>query len=96
MPRAAQDEVFSALASPVRRKMMHLLHRHGGLPVADLAGHFPMTRPSVSEHLRVLKEAGLVSEHRQGRQRIYQVRTDALQELAGWLGPYLPAGSDNR
>ena len=54
----------------------------------DLAAHFAMRRPSVSEHLRVLKDAGLVSERRAGRQRYYHLEPQPLQELSQWLSPY--------
>jgi DNA-binding transcriptional ArsR family regulator len=84
----AGGPVFGAVASLARRQLLGLLLEHGPLPVADLAAHFAMRRPSVSEHLRVLKDAGLVSEHRAGRQRYYHLEPQPLQELAQWLSPY--------
>jgi DNA-binding transcriptional ArsR family regulator len=72
-PDDAAGPVFAAVASPARRQLLGLLREHGPLPVQDLAAHFAMRRPSVSEHLRVLKEAGLVSEHKAGRQRYYRL-----------------------
>jgi DNA-binding transcriptional ArsR family regulator len=84
----ADSPVFAAVASPARRQLLGLLLEHGPLPVQDLAAHFAMRRPSVSEHLRVLKDAGLVSEHRSGRQRYYHLEPQPLQELSQWLSPY--------
>ena len=64
------------------------LLRVNGASVAKLAAHFDMRRPSVSEHLRVLKDAGLVSERKSGRQRYYQLEPRPLLELKDWLHPY--------
>ena len=80
-------DVFAALASPVRRELTALL-LDGPRPVNDLAAHFAMSRPSVSEHLKVLRDAGLVSERRSGRQRIYSLEARPLRDLSEWLGPY--------
>jgi DNA-binding transcriptional ArsR family regulator len=57
-------------------------------PVQDLAGHFDLQRPSVSEHLRVLRNAGLVTETRHGRQRIYTLRPEPLRAVVMWLRPF--------
>lgn len=80
-------DVFAALASPVRRELTALL-LDGPRPVNDLAAHFTMSRPSVSEHLRVLREAGLVTERRDGRRRVYRLEPGPLRELSEWLTPY--------
>ncbi|WP_243712685.1 metalloregulator ArsR/SmtB family transcription factor [Actinomadura sp. 6K520] len=80
-------DVFAALASPVRRELTALL-LDGPKPVNDLASQFAMSRPSVSEHLKVLRDAGLVSERRSGRQRLYRLEAAPLRELSEWLGPY--------
>jgi DNA-binding transcriptional ArsR family regulator len=56
--------------------------------VNDLAAHFDMRRPSVSEHLRLLKDSGLVREHREGRHRIYSIEPAPLREVADWLHPF--------
>ena len=83
-----EDRIFAALASPVRRQVLQLLRELGPRPVAELAGHFDMARPSFSEHLRVLREAGLVREHRAGRQRIYRLDVEPLTEVQHWLHPF--------
>jgi DNA-binding transcriptional ArsR family regulator len=86
VPELSPD-VFAALASPVRRDLLRLL-LDGPQPVNTLAGYFDMRRPSVSEHLRVLRDAGLVVERRSGRQRLYQLDPAPLREVADWLTPY--------
>jgi DNA-binding transcriptional ArsR family regulator len=80
-------DVFAAIASPVRREILTLL-RSGPRPVNALAASFDMRRPSVSEHLRVLRDAGLVREERDGRQRWYRLEAGPLAEVSDWLGPY--------
>jgi DNA-binding transcriptional ArsR family regulator len=85
---AAEDRVFAALANATRREVLRLLREGGPQPVQTLADHFAMRRPSLSEHLKVLKDAGLVSEQRSGRQRIYRLRAAPLAEVQDWLHPY--------
>jgi len=80
-------DVFAALASPVRRQILELLI-DGPQPVNSLAAHFDMRRPSVSEHLRVLRDAGLVTEQRDGRHRHYRLEAAPLSEVRDWLSPY--------
>jgi DNA-binding transcriptional ArsR family regulator len=84
---ARTDDMFAALASPARREVLRLL-LDGPQTVNGLASHFDMRRPSVSEHLRVLREAGLVSERKAGRERHYQLEPRPLMELREWLDPY--------
>jgi DNA-binding transcriptional ArsR family regulator len=82
------DPVFAALANPTRRELLRLLRDEGELPVHYLADHFAMQRPSISEHLKVLREVGLVSEQKQGRQRYYRLHGAPLQAIHHWLVPY--------
>ena len=84
---ARADDVFAALASPPRREVLRLL-LDGPRTVNDIASHFDMRRPSVSEHLRVLRDAGLVTERKAGRERRYQLEPDPLMDLREWLNPY--------
>lgn len=84
---ALTDDVFAALANPARRELLRLL-LDGPRTVSDLASHFAMRRPSVSEHLRVLRDAGLVSERKVGRERHYRLEAAPLAELQDWLHPY--------
>ncbi|MFJ5802150.1 ArsR/SmtB family transcription factor [Streptomyces decoyicus] len=87
-PGADEDRVFAALANGTRREVLRLLRERGPQPVQSLADHFDMRRPSLSEHLKVLREAGLVSEARAGRQRIYRLDAAPLAEVQDWLHPY--------
>ncbi|MEU1394091.1 MULTISPECIES: metalloregulator ArsR/SmtB family transcription factor [unclassified Nonomuraea] len=82
------DHVFTALASPARRELLRLLLQEGPQPAGRLAERFDMSRPSVSEHLKVLKDAGLVAEARKGRERHYQLEAEPLMEIRDWLTPY--------
>lgn len=79
--------MFGALANPSRRDVLDLLLA-GPQPVGQIAPRFDMARPSLSEHLKVLREAGLVTETRDGRQRLYAVSAQPLVELRDWLTPY--------
>ncbi|WP_328455475.1 MULTISPECIES: metalloregulator ArsR/SmtB family transcription factor [unclassified Amycolatopsis] len=81
------DDVFAALASPARRQVLRLL-LDGPMAAGAIAERFEMARPSLSEHLRVLREAGLVDEQRHGRNRVYRLEAAPLEEVADWLTPY--------
>jgi DNA-binding transcriptional ArsR family regulator len=80
-------DVFRAVADPTRRAILDRL-RAGPTPVNALAADFQQTRPAISKHLRVLREAALVSEHRVGRERVYQLHPRPLQQVAGWIEGY--------
>lgn len=84
----ARDEVFAALASPVRRDLLGLLREHGPMQVQELAAHFQMRRPSVSEHLKVLRDAELVDVQRSGRNSHYRLKAQTLVQVSDWLSPY--------
>jgi DNA-binding transcriptional ArsR family regulator len=86
-PTSATPDVFRAIADPTRRAILDRL-RAGPSAVNDLAADFKVTRPAVSKHLRVLREAGLVSESRAGRERHYQLHPMPLQRVAGWIEGY--------
>ncbi|WP_409491464.1 metalloregulator ArsR/SmtB family transcription factor [Amycolatopsis sp. cmx-11-12] len=81
------DDVFAALAHPARREVLGIL-LEGPRAAGEIAERFDMRRPSLSEHLRVLREAGLVQEERQGRNRVYSLEAAPLQEVSDWLSPY--------
>ncbi len=80
-------DVFGALANPSRRTILDNL-LDGPLPAGELTGRLELSRSSASEHLTVLKEAGLIREERKGRQRIYHLEARGLQEVNGWLKNY--------
>lgn len=82
------DPVFAALGNPTRRELLRLLRDEGEKPVQYLADHFAMQRPTISEHLKVLRDVGLVSEQKQGRHRYYRLQAAPLQTIHHWLAPY--------
>ena len=84
MKERSEDEVFRALADPTRRALLGLLGKEPR-PVSELTRHFAMSQPAVSQHLAVLKKAGLVGETRSGRNRIYRLNPDPLRLAAEWL-----------
>ena len=77
-------DLFSALADPTRLKVLELLHAKAR-PVHELAAAFEISRPAISRHLRVLKEAGLVKEVKQGRENLYSFQRDDLKAGIAWL-----------
>ena len=79
--------MFDALANPVRRRILALLRRDPQ-PVNELVAQFELSRPAVSEHLQVLRVAGLVREERRGRQRVYHLEPQPLAEVGEWLHPF--------
>jgi DNA-binding transcriptional ArsR family regulator len=72
------------MAAPRRRAILTLV-RDGELTAGEIASHFDVTRPAVSQHLNVLKEAGLVTERRNGTRRLYRARPEGLVELKDFL-----------
>ncbi len=77
-------DAFLALADPTRRRIVESLAA-GECAFGDLAGQFDMSRPAVSQHLRVLREAGLVRVRKDAQRRIYRLNADGLDELEAWL-----------
>jgi len=80
-------DVFGALANPVRRQLLEAL-RGGPLPAGELAGRFALSRPSISEHLAVLRQAHLVTEEPRGRHRYYHLAAEPLADVQDWLHPF--------
>ncbi len=85
--RSGAAAVFRALADPTRRAILDTL-RTGRRPVGEIAGRFPVSRPAVSRHLRVLRRARLVVEERQGRSRLYALNAEPLRDVDRWLEEY--------
>jgi DNA-binding transcriptional ArsR family regulator len=79
------DAVAQSLADPIRRDILRML-RGGPVTAGAIAGAFSVTRPAISRHLRVLREAGLVRDELLGRERHYTLELSALSELEGFLG----------
>jgi DNA-binding transcriptional ArsR family regulator len=80
----AYGEAITALADPTRRTIFERLRR-GPRPVGELAGELPVSRPAVSQHLRVLKDAGLVRQRREGTRHYYSVDRDGLAGLRAYF-----------
>ncbi|MBX7105160.1 MAG: metalloregulator ArsR/SmtB family transcription factor [Gemmataceae bacterium] len=81
------SDVFAAIGHPARRFILDLL-AEGDRSVKVIAGHFRMSRPAVSQHLRVLLDAGLVTEQRHGRERRYHFVPEQLGPVRDWIGQY--------
>jgi DNA-binding transcriptional ArsR family regulator len=84
-------EVFEAIAQPTRREILRLLADRE-LTAGAVGSRFAVTQPAISQHLKVLREAGLVHERRDGARRLYRVRAEGLADLHGFLAEVLPAG----
>lgn len=80
-------DVFQAIAHPARRQLLDAL-RGGEAPVRELAARFDTSRPAVSQHLRLLADAGLVGERRVGRENLYRLTSEPLSEVSFWVGHY--------
>ena len=81
------EATFSALADPTRRAVLDLL-LGGKLPAGQIAQTFPVSRPAISKHLRVLRHARLVRTHRVGRQRLFELNPGPLKSVDLWLSRY--------
>jgi DNA-binding transcriptional ArsR family regulator len=83
----SSEITFRALADPTRRAVLDLLRR-GSQPAGEIAQAFPISRPAISKHLRLLRRAHLVQEHREGRHRVYQLNPEPLRAVDSWLDQY--------
>lgn len=81
------DQQFAALADPTRCRIVELLHARP-MPVHHLAATFSISRPAISRHLRVLKDADLVREERQGRENVYSLHAHRLRAINTWLSQF--------
>jgi len=81
------EATFQALADPTRRAVLDLL-RGGAQPAGQIAEAFPISRPAISKHLRQLRKARLVVEHRSGRHRLYRLNAEPLKAVDQWLHQY--------
>jgi DNA-binding transcriptional ArsR family regulator len=85
-----RQEVFQAVVDPNRRQILQLL-LSGERPVQDLVDHFDLSFSAISQHLRVLRKAGLVARRRDGRSQLYRVRPEPLKDLHDWTEVYQQA-----
>src|SRR6185369_4693307 len=83
----SSEAAFQALADPTRRAVLDLL-RQGSQPAGQIARAFPVSRPAISKHLRLLRRAHLVQERREGRNRLYQLNPEPLKAVDTWLQQY--------
>ena len=88
-PAGTTDEVLRAIAEPNRRAILQLVAREE-MAAGDVAAHFPVTRPAISQHLAVLLAAGLVSERRVGTKRLFRARPEGLDDLRAFLAEMWP------
>jgi DNA-binding transcriptional ArsR family regulator len=86
-PARTTEAAFQALADPTRRAVLDLLRR-GSQPAGQIAVAFPISRPAISKHLGLLRRAHLVREHREGRNRVYQLNPEPLRAVDSWLNQY--------
>ncbi len=80
-------DTFRAIADPTRRAILDLL-LDGELAVGALAEHFPISQPALSQHLKILRDTGLVTPRREGKRRLYRVKAAPLREVYDWVGHY--------
>ena len=78
------QETFKALSDPTRREILHLL-RDGAKTAGEIGSHFDMTGATVSHHLSVLRQAGLISDDRRGTYIYYELNLSVLDEITGWI-----------
>jgi DNA-binding transcriptional ArsR family regulator len=80
-------DIFHAIADPNRRAIIGLLAKKN-LTINAVAEHFPISRPAISKHIKILTECGLVVVHRQGRERYCEARLEKLNEVSDWVEQY--------
>jgi len=90
---ARQDGIFRALADPTRRALLDLL-REDDANVSELVASFDVTQSAVSQHLKVLRDAGLVRERKAGRERIYSLNAEPLAIAYDWFTHYMSFWED--
>lgn len=78
------QQTLKALADPIRREILNLLKK-GRMSAGEITGHFPVTAPSISRHLSVLKQADLIRDTREGKFIYYEINTSVLEETMLWL-----------
>lgn len=87
------NDAFKALSDPTRRKILDLL-KDRDRTAGEIADHFNMTKPSISQHLKLLKNAGLIQDEKQGQFIIYSLHTTVFQELISWAFSFTENNKD--
>lgn len=80
-------DVFQAIADPIRREIIDLL-AHEPMNLNTIAEHFDITRPAISNHIRILNECGMIEIEQVGRERFCKIRPDRLRQVHDWIGKY--------
>ena len=83
----SRRDVFQAIADPTRREIIHLISRES-LNLNAIAENFSISRPAISQHIKILMECGLVAIKQQGRERYCEVKLEKLEEVATWVEQY--------
>ena len=78
-------EAFAAIADPTRRQIIETLAQQGQMSASDISAHFDISKSGVSQHLKVLKESGLVEMEARAQFRLYRLRPEALEQMAAWI-----------
>jgi ArsR family transcriptional regulator, arsenate/arsenite/antimonite-responsive transcriptional repressor len=87
-------DIFDVLADGTRRELLRRLERHAGeVSVSELVTELGISQPTVSKHLKVLRDAGLVTVREKGQHRYYRLEPDGLAGVGAWIGPFLPAAA---
>lgn len=89
------QETFKALSDPTRREILHIL-RDGAKTAGEIGSHFSMTGATISHHLSVLREAGLVTDDKRGKWIYYELNLSVLDEITGWLAGLRGEHSDEK
>jgi len=78
-------ETFAAIADPTRRQIIETLAQHGEMSASDIAARFDISKSGVSQHLKILKDSGLVEMEARAQFRLYRLRPEALEQMAAWM-----------
>ncbi len=78
-------ESFAAIADPTRRQIIETLAQHGQMSASDIAARFEISKSGVSQHLKILKDSGLVDMEAKAQFRLYRLRPEALEQMAAWI-----------
>ena len=79
------QDIFKAIGDPTRREILEFLRKEGRLAAGDIAARFDMTQATVSHHLSILKEAGLINDKREGKYIFYEINTSIFEDVLQWL-----------
>ncbi|MCM2674487.1 autorepressor SdpR family transcription factor [Alkalicoccobacillus plakortidis] len=88
------NELFKALNDETRREIMSLLSKHGCLTASEISEHFDMSKPSISHHLQLLKQANLVTADKRGQYIYHTLNTTVLQDVFAWFYQFKTKGDD--